>query len=209
MAARRSRRCESWGGSIGFTDRRGAAAAELVKRKLSAAGLGDASVERLPADGKTRYAHFLSYYGWDPISASLEEVAPRPGMIARFLESPVALADYSQDADVTAELVDVGRGLDAKSYEGRDVKGKIVLADGAVADVHRAACEERGAAGFLSAYPNQTTAWSGEAFNLVDGKRSVSEIRDVLAGRYEPVPLAEVAEYLDRLARAGAVRFGP
>jgi hypothetical protein len=99
--------------------------------------------------------------------------------------------------------------LDAKSYEGRDVKGKIVLADGAVADVHRAACEERGAAGFLSAYPNQTTAWSGEAFNLVDGKRSVSEIRDVLAGRYEPVPLAEVAEYLDRLARAGAVRFGP
>jgi hypothetical protein len=46
-----------------------------------------------------------------------------------------------------------------------------------------------------------------EAFNLVDGKRTVSEIRDALTGLYEPVPLAEVAEYLDGLAKAGAVRF--
>ncbi len=46
-----------------------------------------------------------------------------------------------------------------------------------------------------------------EAFNLVDGKRSVSEIRDALAGRYETVPLAEVAQYLDLLAKAGALRF--
>src|SRR6185295_13556708 len=51
--------------------------------------------------------------------------------------------------------------------EGKDVKGKIVLADGPVADVHRAACEERGAAGFLSAYPNQTTAFSGDDRDLV------------------------------------------
>jgi hypothetical protein len=46
-----------------------------------------------------------------------------------------------------------------------------------------------------------------EALNLVDGKRSVSEIRDILAGRYEPAPLAEVTEWLDLLARAGVVRF--
>jgi len=57
------------------------AAAEHMKTKLLAAGLSDASIERLPADGKTRYAHFVSYYGWDPVSASLEEVSPRPGMI--------------------------------------------------------------------------------------------------------------------------------
>jgi hypothetical protein len=41
-----------------------------------------------------------------------------------------------------------------------------------------------------------------EALNLVDGRRSVSEIRDVLTGRYAPVPLAELAEYLELLARA-------
>jgi hypothetical protein len=46
-----------------------------------------------------------------------------------------------------------------------------------------------------------------EALNLVDGKRSVAEIRDVLCGRYAPVPLAEVTEYLDRLAKANVIRF--
>ena len=149
-------------GSPGF-----AAAAEHMKKKLLLAGLSDATIERLPADGKTRYAHFVSYYGWDPVEASLEEVSPRAGVISEFPASPVVLADYSQDADVTAELVDVGRGLDAKAYEGKDVKGRIVLADGPVAEVHKAACEERGAAGFLSAFPNQTTAWSGDDRDLV------------------------------------------
>jgi hypothetical protein len=48
-------------------------------------------------------------------------------------------------------------------------------------------------------------AW--EAFNLVDGKRSVSEIRDVLTGRYAPVSLADIKNYIDLLARAKAVSF--
>ncbi len=144
-----------------------AAAADHMKKKLLDAGLADAAIERLPADGKTRYAHFVSYYGWNPVSASLEEVSPRAAMIETFPETPVALADYSQDADVTAELVDAGSGSDGKFYEGKDVRGKIVLADGPLPAVHRAACEERGAAGFLSAFPNQTTAWSGDDKDLV------------------------------------------
>src|SRR5262249_28839036 len=36
-----------------------------------------------------------------------------------------------------------------------------------------------------------------ECFNLVDGRTGVSEIRDILAGRYTPVPLAEISEYMD------------
>ncbi len=51
----------------------------------------------------------------------------------------------------------------------------------------------------------EVLAW--EAFNLVDSKRTISEIRDVLTGRYSPVPLSEVAEYFDLLARAKAVTF--
>jgi hypothetical protein len=46
-----------------------------------------------------------------------------------------------------------------------------------------------------------------EAFNLADGKRTVAEIRDVLAGRYEPMPVEEVAEYFDLLARARAITW--
>ena len=149
-------------GSPGF-----AAAAEHIRGKLLAAGLADAAVERLPADGKTRYAHFRSYYGWNPVSAELAEVSPRPRPLASFPELPVALADYSQDADVTAELVDVGAGTDPKDYEGKHVAGRIVLADGALPVVHRLACEQRDAAGFLSAYPNQKSAWSGDDRDLV------------------------------------------
>ncbi len=144
-----------------------AAAADLMRRKLVAAGLADVAIERFPADGKTRYAHFLSYYGWTPVSATLDEISPVRRQIASFPELPVLLADYSQDADVTAELVDVGDGTRAADYDGKDVRGKIVIADGPLPAVHQLACIERGAAGFLSDFPNQTTAWSGDDRDLV------------------------------------------
>ncbi|HEY7114103.1 MAG TPA: DUF4910 domain-containing protein, partial [Thermoanaerobaculia bacterium] len=149
-------------GSPGF-----AAAAEHMKKKLLAAGLADAAIEHFPADGKTKYAHFVSYFGWNPVSASLEEISPSPVVVESFPQLPVALADYSQDAEVTAELVDVGAGTSPKSYEGKNVSGKIVLADGDLPSVERLACIERGAAGFLSDFPNQTTAWSGDDRDLV------------------------------------------
>ena len=132
-----------------------------------AAGLSDAAIERFPADGRTKYAHFLSHVGWDPVSATLEEVSPQKRLIASCPDLPVALADYSQDANVTAALVDVGAGTKAADYEDKDVRGKIVLADGSLPIVHRLACEERGAAGFLSAYPNQHTPWSGDDRDLI------------------------------------------
>ncbi|HEV2846221.1 MAG TPA: hypothetical protein VG477_15300, partial [Thermoanaerobaculia bacterium] len=45
-----------------------------------------------------------------------------------------------------------------------------------------------------------------EALNLVDGKRTVGEIRDALSAIYGPVPLAEVADYLRALEGIGIVR---
>ena len=99
----------------------------------SGAGAGWKSVRiSIPLDsgliGQTRYAHFRSYYGWNPVSATLEEVSPRARVIESFPDLPVALADYSQDADVTAELVDAGRGALAKDFDGKAIKGRIVLA---------------------------------------------------------------------------------
>jgi len=149
-------------GSPGF-----AAAAGHVRDRLLAAGLEAAGIERFPADGQTRYAHFRSYLGWTAEHAALEEVSPRPRVLARFPELPVALADYSQDADATAELVDVGSGVDPRDYEAKDVAGRIVLASGPLARVHQLACAERRAAGFLSDFPNQTSAWSGDDRDLV------------------------------------------
>jgi hypothetical protein len=149
-------------GSPGF-----AAAAEFLRAKLAAAGFADATVEHFPADGTTTYAHFKSYLGWTPESASLEEVSPNPHLMSRFPDEPVALADYSQDASVTAELVTVGAGTSPKDYEGKDVRGRLVLASGALPSVMKRACFERGALGFLSDFPNQTSAFSGDDRDLV------------------------------------------
>jgi hypothetical protein len=144
-----------------------AAAAGRLRQRLLSAGLADARIESFPADGTTRYAHFRSYLGWNPSEASLEEVSPHPGLLARFPDLPVSLADYSQHADVTAEVIDVGSGATAADYGSREVRGRIALASGPLPAAHRLACEERGAAGLLSDFPNQTTAWSGDDRDLV------------------------------------------
>src|SRR6185436_19128413 len=105
--------------------------------------------------------------GWNASEGRLEELVPVPRVLADFATEPVALADYSQDADVTAELVDVGAGAEAAAYGAKNVRGKIVLADGPLAEVHRLAVEERGAVGIVSDFPNQRTAWSGMDPDLV------------------------------------------
>jgi aminopeptidase YwaD len=48
-----------------------------------------------------------------------------------------------------------------------------------------------------------------EALNLVDGNRSVGEIRDELAATVGAAPIEEVAEYLDVLARLGVIAVRP
>ena len=44
-----------------------------------------------------------------------------------------------------------------------------------------------------------------ETLNLVDGNRSVDEIRDVLSAIYGPISRAAVAEYLQALESIGVV----
>ena len=44
-----------------------------------------------------------------------------------------------------------------------------------------------------------------ETLNFVDGKRSISDIRDAVSAEFVTVPLPSVIDYFERLARAGAV----
>jgi len=142
-------------------------AAELMKERAASFGLSGVEIEKLPADGETLYRHFRAYYGWRAEAGRLWEVSPRSERLADYGEMKVALADYSQDAEVTAELVDVGPGSSEGDYRDKDVRGKIVLAGGPLPAVHRLAVEARGAAGILSYYPNQRTGWSGDDPDLV------------------------------------------
>ncbi len=142
-------------------------AAELMKERATAFGLSNVEMEKLPADGETLYRHFRAYYGWRVEAGRLREVSPRNERLGDYGEMKVALADYSQDAEVTAELVGVDGGDAEEDYLGKDVRGKIVLAGGSLPTVHRLAVERRGAAGILSHYPNQRTGWSGDDPDLV------------------------------------------
>ncbi|HEY7697591.1 MAG TPA: DUF4910 domain-containing protein, partial [Vicinamibacteria bacterium] len=142
-------------------------AAELMKERAVAYGLSRVEIEKLPADGETLYRHFRAYYGWRAEAGRLREVSPSSERLGDFGEMKVALADYSQDAEVTADLVDVGEGASENDYRGKDVRGKIVLAGGSLPAVHRFAVEERGAVGILSYFPNQRTGWSGDDPDLV------------------------------------------
>ena len=142
-------------------------AAEWVMAKARAYGLSDVHVETFPGDGRTWFGTMRGNRGWRVEGGELSEVSPRARRIGSFDDLKMLVADNSESADVTAELVDVGAGTAAKDYEGRTVKGRLVLCDGPPAAAHRLAVEERGAAGLISYNSNQRTGWWRDDVDLV------------------------------------------
>ena len=104
-------------------------------------GFSDVHIERFPLGSKQ----------WDGEMGEVWMTEPGPPtLITRYRDITTTLASGSRNADVTAELVYVGRGDTAADYAGKDVKGKIVLASGAVGAVHNIAVRQFGAEGVLS-----------------------------------------------------------
>jgi len=136
-------------------------AAQFVLQRAREYGLADAHSEQFAIDGRKTYGLMRSYLAWTVEEARLWEVRPQHTLLGDWKTDPIRLADYSHSADVETELVDVGKGTSEAEYSGKDVRGKIVLADGVLARVQELAIAEHGAAGIVSDMPNQTTAWSG------------------------------------------------
>src|SRR5713226_7808466 len=173
-------------GSKGFHE-----AAELVAERLRAYGLSDVAILQFPADGKIFYGTQRSRPAWDAEVGELWEVkevnevnevkeksASQGGTassakwmpsirVASYEAEPIVLAEDSESADVTAELVDVGEGKKEGDYTGKDVKGKIVLVSAQPGAVQDLAAGKFGAAGIVSYAQNQKTAWWGENENLI------------------------------------------
>ena len=174
-------------GSKGFH-----AAAELVASRLREYGLGDVQILQFAADGKSFYGTQRSRPAWDAEVGELTEVSetrpPCPDeaekahaegkagtsvgchnerMLASYAAEPVVLAEDSESAEVTAELVDVGIGTKDSDYVGKDVKAKIVLASAQPGEVQDLAIGKFGAAGIVSYAQNQKTAWWGEDESLI------------------------------------------
>jgi aminopeptidase YwaD len=174
-------------GSQGFHS-----AAELVAERARAYGLSDVAILQFPADGKIFYGTQRTRPAWDAEVGELTEIrVDTPPVcdkekvedgkivfntdcepayarkIASYEAEPVALAEDSESADVSAELVDVGEGTKESDYSGKNVKGKIVLVGAQPGTVQDLAAGKFGAAGIVSYAQNQKTAWWGEDENLI------------------------------------------
>ncbi len=136
-------------------------AAQFMQERAREYGLAEVQSEQFPIDGKTQYGLMRSYLGWKVEAGQLWEVRPQHVLLGDWATDPIRLADYSHSADVETTLVDVGDGSHEADYSGKDVRGKIVLADGVLARVQQLAVALHEAVGIVSDMPNQTTAWSG------------------------------------------------
>ena len=150
-------------GSQGFHS-----AAELVAERARAYGLSDVQILKFPADGKIFYGTQRARQAWDAEKGELAEVRQGHDIkIASYAAEPIVLAEDSESADVTSDLVDVGDGTKDGDYAGKDVKGKIVLVAAQPGEVQELAVGKFGAAGIVSYAQNQKTAWSGDNDNLI------------------------------------------
>jgi len=183
-------------------------AAEQVLGELQKYGYTDAHLEKLPADGKIFYGTQRSRPAWDADFAELW-VLDADGNAARRLASwdaaPITLAQDSESADVTADLIDVGEGLEDNDYIGKDVKGKIVLTGLQPGAVQRVAVAGHGAVGIVSYAPNQRTAWWKQDETLVRwGHLDTFSATPTFAFM---ISLGEARVLRDRLARAERIRL--
>jgi hypothetical protein len=170
-------------GSRGFHE-----AAELVAERLRAYGLSEVAILQFPADGKIFYGTQRSRPAWDAEKGELWEVAELfqehyttgrttgvtvgdkwkdVRLIGSYGAEPIVLAEESESADVTADLMDVGEGTKESDYAGKVVKGKIVLVSAQPGAVQDLAVGKFGAVGIVSYAQNQKTAWWGEDENLI------------------------------------------
>ncbi len=115
---------------------------QLIFDRLTAAGLKPAYEEFPNPNG-----------GWDHTKGTLRIGGASGELVLSRETHRVALAINSHSTaagGLTLPLIDVGAGTAAAAYEGKDVKGAVVLATGALGSVFQQAVRNRGAAGVIS-----------------------------------------------------------
>jgi len=148
-------------------------ATQHIVQQLEHYGLDEVDVLEFDADGETMYGTQKARPAWNVRFAQLWEVRDEDGASVRVRKLgdwdsvPLSLAQDSLSADVTASLVDIGAGTQDGDFQGKDIKGKLVLTSSQPGAVVDRAVGELGAAGIISYEPNQKSAWWKEDERLV------------------------------------------
>ena len=128
------------------------AAIEYARGQLEALGVPEIAVERFPLDGERAYGDWVAPVAWSPRRAELWVESPSRLRLCDYAEMPICLHVGSQatpPGGIEGDLIDIGGGLSAADYGGRDVRGQIVLTSGNVREVYEEAVRRRGARGIL------------------------------------------------------------
>jgi hypothetical protein len=178
------------------------AAAEAIRDRLGDYGLEGVEMLSLPADGRTFYGTQRSRPGWNARFAELWEGQER---VASWADQPISLAQDSVSGRAEADLVDVGAGTSESDYQGKDLRGRLVLTSSQPGAVQELAVGRFGAAGIVSWAQNQRTAWWGEDQSLVRwGHLDTFAAHPTFAFMVSP---ARAHRWQERLRRGEAVRL--
>ena len=134
-----------------------------IESRLERYGLDELRRVEFRADGETMYGTQKSRPVWQVEFAELWELTGPDGERVRRLGNwdavPLSLAQDSLSGEAVTTLVDIGAGLADADYDGKSVRGKLVLTSSQPGAVVERAVGELGAVGILSYAPNQRSAW--------------------------------------------------
>src|SRR5262249_50384373 len=111
-------------------------------------GFSSVAIESFPAANRS----------WAPTLGELWMITPsETTKLYDIHDVAVSVAANSANGDATAELVDVGVGTRAADFDGRDVKGRIAIGSGGVAQIYALAAARGaiGAVGYSTLYPDR------------------------------------------------------
>jgi len=102
-------------------------------------GFSDVHVEKFDSDPQ-----------WDAVRGRLTITSPRKEVIADHDRVAASLAKGSKSSNVETELVYVPHGNSEESYKDIDVTGKVVISEGNISSIFKAAVNKYGAAGAVA-----------------------------------------------------------
>lgn len=140
-------------------------AAQYMVNKALEYGLKEAEIEKYPiiSEKKGFRPYIISDRPlWECQRGELRLVEPYPQLISHYESAPTTVAPGSRTTKAIAELIFVGRGDSEEAYQGKNVKGKIVLCErGSHMRAHELAVHRFGAMGTIlySNWPEYPEEW--------------------------------------------------
>ncbi|MFW9973208.1 MAG: DUF4910 domain-containing protein, partial [Candidatus Odinarchaeota archaeon] len=165
--------------------------------------LDELKVHKYPADGKTKIWEWIITQSWEIESGELWLMEPKKELLCRFKEVPMCIIGRSKACEINAELIDVGKGITEKDYEGKNVEGKIVLME-APRIIIPPFFAEKGAIGVI-VYPNLQRAVDHR--NMTIYNRFPAIAKDLEKTTFGFSITYEQGFYLKELLKKGSVKL--